>query len=339
MATFIETDDVNIFLDPAVSLAPSRWHLHPHEKEQRKRDQDWHNIRKRVQQSDIAVITHYHYDHYNPRHPEIFSGKKLLIKHPKKKINKSQKGRASAFLESIHDLEGSQQPTEISRIDGKTFEWGDTEMTFSKPMPHGAKKKLGFVTEVFINDGEKKFLYTSDVEGPCRRDQVEFILEHRPEYLIVDGPMTYLLGFRYPKDALNASIKYFQQVLRECPVKQLAIDHHALRKKKWKDPLTEVFNAGGARVMTMAGVAGKELNLLEAHRRELYGKGGAKGPLLRVQGIGEKMKEKLLDHFEDLEAVRDAEVEELTEVKGIGTKTAEQIAEDLPKEMEKEEKK
>lgn len=335
MAIFIKTKNVNVFIDPGVSLAPSRWHLPPHPKEIKKRDDAWKKIKAKVSQSDIAIITHYHYDHYNPQHPEIFSGKHLLIKHPNKNINKSQKGRASTFLDAINELEASKTPHKIPYADGKTFTFGETEISFSRPVPHGAKTRLGFVTEVFIDDTKDKLIYTSDVEGPCREDQITFILEHKPEYLLVDGPMTYLLGFRYPKSALEHSIEYLKRILQQCPIKKLAVDHHALRKKDWKSPLEAVFEKGKEKITTLAGLADKEVTLLEAYRRELYGKREEKGPLLKIPGIGEKMKERLIKYFGGISSIKNAKKEELIEVNGIGEKTAENIIKKLQKEVEK----
>lgn len=336
MATYVETTDVSVFIDPGVALAPSRWRLSPHDKEKKEKRKAWQRIERKVKQSDIIVITHYHYDHYNPQHPELFAGKQVLLKAPKNKINKSQQGRATSFLASIKELEEEQQPSEIIRCDGKTFSWGETTLTLSKPMPHGAKERLGFVLETCIDDGKEKLVHTSDVEGPPLERQANFIIEHKPEYITLDGPMTYLLGFRYPKNALKASIDHIKDILRQCPVQKLAIDHHALRKKEWKKPLKDAFEGNEEKITTMAGLAGKKIRLLEAYRRELYGKGEARGPLLKVPGIGEKMKERLLDRFEDLEAVRKAEKSELTQVNGIGEKTAQNIIEKLPEESNQE---
>lgn len=338
MATYVETTDISIFIDPGVALAPSRWHLSPHEKEKEEKHKAWQRIQQKVKQSDVIVITHYHYDHYNPQHPELFAGKKVLLKAPKNKINKSQKGRASRFLESIKKLDEKQQPHEIIRCDGKTFSWGKTTLTLSKPMPHGAKKRLGFVLETCIDDGTEKLVHTSDVEGPPLEQQVNFIIGHKPKYIIMDGPMTYLLGFRYPKSALKASITHIKDILKRCPVQKLAIDHHALRKKEWREPLKDVFEEGKKKITTMAGLAGKKVRLLEAYRRELYGKGEARGPLLKVPGIGEKMKTRLMDHFEDLDAIRNAEKNQLMLINGIGEKTAQNIVEKLPKESNEEDK-
>ena len=50
--------------------------------------------------ADIITISHYHYDHVIPE-PNLYRNKILLVKDPKKNINKSQKGRAAELLPQI----------------------------------------------------------------------------------------------------------------------------------------------------------------------------------------------------------------------------------------------
>jgi len=70
MATFVETGDINILVDPAVSLGPRRYGLPPHPLEYEKMDEHWGNIKKYVASSDVLILTHYHYDHHDPGYPE-----------------------------------------------------------------------------------------------------------------------------------------------------------------------------------------------------------------------------------------------------------------------------
>jgi len=102
MATFIETKNISIFIDPGVALGPSRYGLPPHPLEINKLNEDWKEIVKYAEKAEVIIVTHYHYDHHSPwENLNIYKDKIVLIKHPKNKINISQKGRASFFLEAI----------------------------------------------------------------------------------------------------------------------------------------------------------------------------------------------------------------------------------------------
>ena len=75
MATFVETDDVKILIDPGVALGASRYNLSPHPLEYRKQIEQWSLIERKAKEADVLILTHYHYDHYNPDKPEIFKEK------------------------------------------------------------------------------------------------------------------------------------------------------------------------------------------------------------------------------------------------------------------------
>jgi predicted metallo-beta-lactamase superfamily hydrolase len=169
MATFIGTKDCKVLIDPGVALCPIRNGLPPHQLEYDRMDIHWRKIKSYAKKADVLIVTHYHYDHHDPDEPEIYKNKILLTKHPKKKINKSQKKRSAFFLEELGEL-----PKKIEFSDGKEFSFGKTTVRFSKAVPHGTNTKLGYVTQVCIDDGKDRFIYTSDVQGPALDEQVKF---------------------------------------------------------------------------------------------------------------------------------------------------------------------
>ena len=65
MCTFIETDNVKIIIDPGIALGPLRYGLQPHRSEQEKLEQLAKGIAQRGKESDVIVISHYHYDHHD----------------------------------------------------------------------------------------------------------------------------------------------------------------------------------------------------------------------------------------------------------------------------------
>lgn len=268
MATFVKTADVSILIDPGVSLAPKRYRLPPHRIEIERMNQKWEEIKKMMGEADVAVITHYHYDHHDPNEVGIFSGKKLLLKHPTEKINRSQRGRASFFLDQLKAVD-----VDIDYCDGKSYEFGNTIVELSNPVFHGADSRLGFVVEVYVDDGKSSFLFSSDVEGPNNEEQLAFMLEKSAEIVFIDGPMTYMLGYRFSQKSFERSIENLKKLIAETDVKTLVLDHHLTRDLRWREKMEEVFKAGeesGVKVESAAEFAGVEEELLEARRAELY---------------------------------------------------------------------
>lgn len=270
MATFVETDDIAVLIDPSVSLAPSRYSLPPHPVEEQRMSETWDAIEEHASQSDVLVVTHYHYDHHDPAEPEIYYDKIVYLKHPKVKINRSQAERASYFLDKLKEI-----PESVDTADGKEFKHGSTIIKFSPPVYHGTNPKLGYVVEVSISCGGEKVVFTSDVEGPSVDDQVEFIIQENPDLLILDGPMTYMLGFRYSRKSLALAIENMNRIIKETSVKSILVEHHFMRDLKYKERIARVYESAAektVKVITAAEYLGREVELLEARRKELYAK-------------------------------------------------------------------
>ncbi|MEW6621513.1 MAG: hypothetical protein AB1422_19630 [bacterium] len=258
MATYVETSDLKIVIDPAVSLAPIKSGLPPHPIELEREAQHWEVIKEYAKKSDVLIITHYHYDHYNPSYPELYGNKIIFVKHPTLNINQSQKTRAAEFLEMIKGIEN------LNYSDGKEFAFGKTKITFSAAVPHGNIDRLGYVTEVSITDGSSKLVHTSDIEGGNLDCQVDFILKQNPEVVIFDGPMTF---------PFQNIIPNIIRIIKETRIKDFIIDHHYVRKLKWRDKLKEALTIAeklNKRIICAAEFLGLEEDLLEAKRKQLY---------------------------------------------------------------------
>ncbi|MEM2174594.1 MAG: hypothetical protein QXI58_03095 [Candidatus Micrarchaeia archaeon] len=267
MATFVETKGCNITIDPGISIAPSRYSLPPHPIELIKLNEDWKKIKKYVKKSEILILTHYHYDHHVPDEPEIWEGKVALIKHPTEKINLSQKQRAAYFIPLIKD-----KVKDLQYCDGKEFKFGGTKIVFSKPVFHGPAERLGYVTEVLIEEGKERFVFTSDVEGPPLKDQTDFIIESNPDSIILDGPLSYMM-YRYGASSMENSIKNMKKIINETKVKNFMIDHHFLRDINWKEKVKNIFDEAKEKGILFGSVASfmkEKEELLEARRKELY---------------------------------------------------------------------
>lgn len=270
MASFVKTEDVSILIDPGVSLAPRRYGLPPHRIELERMREKWEEIKRKMAEADVAVITHYHYDHHDPTEVEIFSKKKLLLKECREKINRSQRERAAFFLEQLKKVE-----VEIDFCDGRKYEFGNTYVEVSEPVFHGSDSRLGYVVEVYVEDSKGSFLFSSDVEGPNNDEQLAFILMKSAKVVFIDGPMTYMLGYRFSQKSFQNSVENLKKIIHETEVENLVLDHHLTRDLNWREKISEVFSAGeeaGVRVISAAEFAGREEELLEARRAELYKK-------------------------------------------------------------------
>src|SRR3990172_12477805 len=94
MATLVETADVCVLIDPSVRLAPYRYDLTPHPTEEDRQRELWREIRDAAKRADVLTVSHYHFDHHNPKAPSIFLGKLALLKDGSFHINRSQRERA-----------------------------------------------------------------------------------------------------------------------------------------------------------------------------------------------------------------------------------------------------
>ncbi|EZQ01749.1 MULTISPECIES: MBL fold metallo-hydrolase [Acidianus] len=270
-ATLVETKDVRILIDPAVSLAPMRFRLPPHQKEVDKLTELAKKITDVSRDVDLIIITHYHYDHHDPGWiipKEIYSKKRVIIKDPKNNINPSQsRVRAPRFLNSISGL-----PSSIEIADGNLFTVGDTKILFSHAVPHGADERLGYVVQVAINDGDQTIMITSDIEGAPREAHIKFTREVKPNIIVIDGPLSYLLGYALKEEDLEKSLKNMEEIIKN-GTETMIVDHHVLRDKNYHNVLSNLYDIArtlNAKVETAAEYLGLEVNALESKRVELF---------------------------------------------------------------------
>ncbi len=265
MATYIETKDIKIFIDPGVALGPNRYGYPPHPIEVKEMKNRWKVVKEYAEKSDLIIISHYHYDHHNPFSDlNIYNDKVVYIKHPTENINRSQKERAKFFISKIE-----RRVKELNYADGNELKVGKTEIIFSNAVPHGINSKLGYVVETFVKEGRDSFLHTSDVEGPALPEQVEFIIENKPKVLFIDGPLSYIMQ-RYGKKNMEKSVENLVEITGS--VKSTAIDHHFLRDLRWREKMEKVFeNLSKNHFFGCAAeLMGEPINMLEANRAKLY---------------------------------------------------------------------
>jgi len=264
MATYIETKDCKILIDPSAALGPKRYGLPPHQKEQEALFQTKNKIAELAKKCDILTISHYHYDHYDPE-GKFYKGKKIFAKDISKNINKSQKQRGTDFKQNIENI------CELTYSDNSKHKIGDTHIIFSPPFFHGPENvRLGYVIMTTVDDGKKRILHASDVQGPVTKNATDYIIKQKPDLLIVDGPPTIFLGWKFSMQSLQDASENLVKIIETLKC-DIILDHHLLRDKKYKEVFPEPYKKGKKYVKTFAEYLGKENNTLEAHRKELWG--------------------------------------------------------------------
>jgi len=265
MATYVETDDCKILIDPSAALGPKRYGLPPVQQELEMLTKIKQEIAKTAKHCDILTISHYHYDHYDPTEG-FYNGKKIFAKDIEQNINKSQKQRGTDFKNIVGDI------CDLTYCDDSQHHIDRTTITFSPPFFHGPENvRLGYVIMTTVDDGKQKIMHASDVQGPVTKSAKDYIIEQKPDLLIMDGPPTIFLGWKFSKQSLQDASDNLVEIIETLGC-QVILDHHLLRDLKYLDVFSEPYNIGKEKVKTFAEYLGKENNTLEAHRKELWGK-------------------------------------------------------------------
>lgn len=279
MCSYVETSDVKILLDAGVSLGPKRFGLPPHPKEYEALAECRKKIADAADKAEVVTISHYHFDHHTPSFidwcynwssketaRQIYEGKIVLAKSYRSKINFSQRRRGWMFSKT-----GGSYAKELSYVDGKVFEFGETKLRFSEPVFHGSENsKLGWLIMVTVEYEDERLLYTSDVQGPMYNATLKLILAQNPQVIIIGGPPTYLGGL-VKQETVQQGIQNLERLAEK--VQLTILDHHLLRDEKWRQlsqPIFDSASKAGYRVVTAAEFLKKQDNLLECRRKKLF---------------------------------------------------------------------
>ncbi len=131
---------------------------------------------------------------------------------------------------------------EIRFVEGKKFRFGRTEIRFTAPLFHGMEySRVGWVFMSTIQRGKEKLMHSSDVDGPIIEEYANAIIRENPEYLILDGPMTYMLGYMLNKTNLNRAIENAVRILKKTNLEVMIWDHHLPREPGFREHTKKVF--------------------------------------------------------------------------------------------------
>lgn len=272
----LSTPNVRILFDPSAALA-RRYRLEPHPLEYRRLRETLDRIHVEAKAADILSISHYHYDHVRPRFTDfrytfgsledlraMFADKQILAKDYRDHINASQRRRGYYFEK---DLRGVAK--EIIYADGRSFDFDDTQVVYSSPVPHGPEgTRLGFVLITTVTYQGFRFIFAPDVQGPISTSTTDYILSLKPDLVIVGGPPTYLDRLR---EHMGNAARNLRRLVTSIPI--VVVDHHLLRSLSWHEWLSPIEQAAieaDHQLMTMATMGGVDPSYLEASRKSLY---------------------------------------------------------------------
>ena len=151
--------------------------------------------------------------------------------------------------------------------DRKQFCFGETKIRFTKPLFHGIEfARVGWVIATVIEYEGKKFIHTSDLNGPIIEDYAEWLCKEKPDLLVLDGPATYMLGYMFNRINLNRAIENACKIIKETNAKLIIYDHHLPREKRFKErtsKLWQLVKKLNKNVSTAAEYLGKKPIVLE----------------------------------------------------------------------------
>ncbi len=272
MATLVKADNLKIIIDPGIALGPLRYGLEPSEQEEEAFDYGRKKIINELKDSDVVVISHYHFDHHpfyedKEFNTAAYKDKIILTKDDRENINLSQKKRASVFKKIALPL-----AKRIELADNRVFNFGNIQIKISKPVFHGKEKsRLGFVLMTKIVKGDNSLMHCSDVQGPIVKETADIIINEQPKNLIIGGPPTYLLGYKFSWKNLKDAEQNVFRIIENTNVKTMIIDHHLLRDLHYRKrfPVYERARELGCNIKTAAEYLGRKNLQLEARRKEL----------------------------------------------------------------------
>ena len=273
IATVVEACGYTIGIDLGASIAPRRYGLPPHDLELKRLNEAINSCIKWVNESDVIVITHYHYDHYLRDRPDLYKGKLLLVKDPKREINRSQAIRAYRFLKKSRLYDHAR----VEHADSRTFRLGRLIIELSRPVWHGEPgTKVGKVLMVRVECDGESLVFTSDVQGPADPDALRILREWsaiKPNVVIVGGPPTYFAGVKVSRASVDAGLSGLMSIIKEVRPETVIVDHHLLRDIGYKKYISEHYrmaNALGVKLLTAAEFMNRPIEQLEARRKELW---------------------------------------------------------------------
>jgi len=268
MATAVETDDCKLLLDPSLTIVSERYGLAPHPIEIWTHQKLKERIHLYAKEINIVFISHYHPSHFSREWMDLYSDKTLLIKNPNQAISLSERNLAFTFIQSV------QKNSTVDFIDDRVFNFGKTQLIFSKPVRHSTYPQ-GYTIHCAIKTPRSTFLFLPDMYDWADPQTSDFIIKQDPNFIYINGPLTYKQGDKNSKKYLEQFIQNLELIIESTQIQHIILDHHLLRDLNWIEKIESLLRfveKRGIHLQTAAAYRGEENSMLEAKRAEYYEK-------------------------------------------------------------------
>lgn len=165
-------------------------------------------------------------------------------------------GRVRKWREYRRIPEISIEDIEVRFAEGREFRLGETKIRFTEPLFHGIEfSRVGWVFATVIEFQGTKVIHSSDLNGPIIEDYAEWIIGENPDILVLDGPMTYMLGYTLNLINFRRALENAVRIVSEADAELIIYDHHLPREPRFRERTKEVWEAArkaGKTVLTAA---------------------------------------------------------------------------------------
>ncbi|MCK5145530.1 hypothetical protein KAR48_02180 [bacterium] len=265
MATFIETMDTRILIDPGIWLMEKRFDLRPLAVEHWTVEKMSRRVQLFLESARAIVLTHFHPSQIEALPPESLADKTLFIKNPNQYTSPDRRNKVFAWMSEVRKV-----AKDLEFVDNKVFRLGSTRIEFSKPVAENPDI-YNRVLQVSVQEADSCFVFSSEIAGACHGNILDFICRQNPDMLYLDGPVTYRQqGEIYNLDEKVSALK---AVIESTSLQKMILDHHICRDFQWRhkiEPLFKVAQDRGVIIQTAAEFRGEPLQLLESRRKQLH---------------------------------------------------------------------
>ncbi len=267
MATFVEAGGLKILIDPGAALGPERFGLPPHSVEKWVLGKSVDRIKLYMRIADVVIITNYHPEHFYDISYEMYSGKRVLLKNPNSQIPAHQRNRAFGFIKAAKELS-----CQVSYADEEEVKIKEVILRFSPSLLSNDTKTDSCIM-VEVEENERKFLFSSCVNGFLDKKGLTYTVSSKPDTLYLDGPDISSLNDVEQEARVKTRIKEIGMMIKDTPITSIILDHHIKRSTEWIDYITDISAIASGRNVEITSAAllrGEDEKLLEARRKFLY---------------------------------------------------------------------
>lgn len=166
------------------------------------------------------------------------------------------KGRAARWRKAKRIPALKLGEVDVEFAEGNEIKFDGVRLRFKGPLFHGIEySRVGWVFSTIVEYGGEKLVHSSDLNGPVIEDYARWIIEEKPDILILDGPMTYMLGYTLNLINFNRTLENALNIVENAECKLVIYDHHLPREPKFRERTKTVWEKArklGVKMVTAA---------------------------------------------------------------------------------------